>query len=630
MKRIDSIHLKNFKAFRDQIFEFGGKNVLIYGNNGSGKSSLFWAIYTFFQSSGKENADIAKYFVRFDITNSDTWQSLRNIFADEAEDAFIKMKWRDADHDEAGENLISRDNINTNWSPQGDVIKIADLGSDFINYKLLHNFFNTSHKADTNLWEVFMRDIFPFFQPDYSKNDFRKEILYYLGDVPRAAKRIHTGSIKDEFEAGIDRLNIAIEDFLFNVERAANEYIRDNAPDGERNIEVVLKYQNRINYDDIRWKRSSPKIRLTLKIWNKTTNDWQEVMRPHSYLNEALLTRITLAIRFGALLTRITNTDFKVLCIDDILISLDMSNRMQVVRRLLDAEKSPYKDYQIIMLTHDKSFYQIVKHQIGIRQVEKTPEDGTAQSLPMEQDWHFWEFYNDEYHNLEQPYVATGDGELELAEKFFKAFQFAACANHLRKECERRIKIFLPEHKWHEVHHASSDVRIKTLNQLLDELRSYHKDHGKDFAPFANLKLYKDILMNPLSHDNYGTSVFQAELREVIDDLIPKLGQLKNEILYEVERGKEKILHLKIVDDKGVEWTYRVQIFEHFRRITFLDGHPTYSKTACKVLDVLDSTGNTTSLLNSYDSLDKAYRRLCQICKAAAPYPNLLEVITTS
>ncbi|MDV7397909.1 hypothetical protein RZS08_41295, partial [Arthrospira platensis SPKY1] len=93
--------------------------------------------------------------------------------------------------------------------------------------------------------------------------------------------------------------------------------------------------------------------------------------------------------------------------------------------------------------------------------------------------------------------------------------------------------------------------------------------------------------------------------------------------------GKEKILHLKIIDNQSVEWTYRVQIFEHFRRITFLDGQPVYSKTACKVLDVVDSEGNTKSLLNSYDSLDKAYRRLCQICKAAEPYPNLLEVITT-
>lgn len=628
MKRIDTIHLKNFKAFRDQTFDLGGKNVLIYGNNGSGKSSLFWAIYTFFQSSGKDNTEIAKYFLKFDDTKPETWQSLRNIFANETDEAFIKMKWLDANSGESDENLISKDTINTNWSPKGDAIRDADLGSDFINYKLLHNFFNTTHKTDTNLWEVFMRDIFPFFQPDYSQSDFRKEIGHYLSGVPGTEKRVSTGGRKEAFNRGIEQLNLAIETFVDMVANAANDYIHDNALEGERKIEINLKYLDRINYEDIRWKRSSPKIRLTLKIWDTDTNDWKVVMRPHSYLNEALLTRITIAIRFGALLTRIRDTDFKVLCLDDMLISLDMSNRMQIVRRLLDAGKNPYKDYQIVMLTHDKSFYQIVKHQIGVRQVEKMNADGMSIGAPMENDWYFWEFYNDEYHNLEQPYVATGDGDLELAEKFFKSFQFAACANHLRKECERRIKIFLPEHKWYEVHHASGDIRMKTLEHLLDELNKYHGIHNKDFAPFANLKLYKDILMNPLSHDNYGTSVFQAELREIMDDLIPKLGQLKNEILYEVERGKEKILHLKITDDEGVEWIYRVQILEHFRRITFLDGQPVFSKTACKVIEGTNAEGKTRSLMNSYSSLVKAYARICKIRSITSP-PDLLQAITT-
>jgi len=99
MKKIAQLHLKNFKAFRDQVFEFGGKNVLIYGNNGSGKSSLFWAIYTFLQSSSKSNAEIQKYFRHFDSTNSSTFESLKNVFADAADDAFVKMKWVDPTDD---------------------------------------------------------------------------------------------------------------------------------------------------------------------------------------------------------------------------------------------------------------------------------------------------------------------------------------------------------------------------------------------------------------------------------------------------------------------------------------------------------------------------------------------------
>jgi AAA15 family ATPase/GTPase len=56
MKRIKEIKIKNFKAFQqEQSFLLNGKNLLVYGNNGSGKSSLFWALYTFLQSKTKTN-----------------------------------------------------------------------------------------------------------------------------------------------------------------------------------------------------------------------------------------------------------------------------------------------------------------------------------------------------------------------------------------------------------------------------------------------------------------------------------------------------------------------------------------------------------------------------------------------
>jgi len=41
MKRIKEIKIKNFKAFQEEeTFVIDGKNVLVYGNNDAGKSSL--------------------------------------------------------------------------------------------------------------------------------------------------------------------------------------------------------------------------------------------------------------------------------------------------------------------------------------------------------------------------------------------------------------------------------------------------------------------------------------------------------------------------------------------------------------------------------------------------------------
>lgn len=55
MKKIDELTLENFKFFRGlETLKFNSKNILVYGENGSGKSSLYWALYTFMQSSLKE------------------------------------------------------------------------------------------------------------------------------------------------------------------------------------------------------------------------------------------------------------------------------------------------------------------------------------------------------------------------------------------------------------------------------------------------------------------------------------------------------------------------------------------------------------------------------------------------
>ena len=62
-KNIKEITLYNFKAFYgENTIKLDGKNLLLYGENGSGKSSIYWALYTLLQSSTKNEEDIKKYF----------------------------------------------------------------------------------------------------------------------------------------------------------------------------------------------------------------------------------------------------------------------------------------------------------------------------------------------------------------------------------------------------------------------------------------------------------------------------------------------------------------------------------------------------------------------------------------
>jgi len=60
--KIDTITITNYKAFYGtHQFEIGGKNCLIYGENGSGKSSFYYAVKDFFKASTLEGEEAAKH-----------------------------------------------------------------------------------------------------------------------------------------------------------------------------------------------------------------------------------------------------------------------------------------------------------------------------------------------------------------------------------------------------------------------------------------------------------------------------------------------------------------------------------------------------------------------------------------
>jgi len=64
MPKIKKITLENFKYFfgKEELI-LDRQNLLLYGENGSGKSSIYWALYTFLQSVFKEDDnEIKKYF----------------------------------------------------------------------------------------------------------------------------------------------------------------------------------------------------------------------------------------------------------------------------------------------------------------------------------------------------------------------------------------------------------------------------------------------------------------------------------------------------------------------------------------------------------------------------------------
>lgn len=218
MKRIYEICIKNFKAFQqEEVFTIKGKNVLIYGNNGSGKSSLFWALYTFLQSSIKTDEQVQKYFKHFEEGDRNTHQSLKNIFVSEEEDAYIKLCVKDTEGNKT--YTISYSTIDTNNETDTSIQEL-NLASDFINYNLLQNFYRASHKNEVNLWPVFERDIFPFLTEESSTKPWLDYIKDKTIDVPRQSNSYafsKTSRRGEEFNEALNKINSKVQSLLDDI-----------------------------------------------------------------------------------------------------------------------------------------------------------------------------------------------------------------------------------------------------------------------------------------------------------------------------------------------------------------------------------------------------------------------------
>lgn len=493
------------------MLELEGKNVLVYGSNGSGKSSIFWALYTLLQSSIKEDADIQKYFKDFEESDTGTHQTLKNVFVDPAEDAYIKITTLDTETGHEQVHTISHDTINTNEDTD-TLIQELNLASDFINYKLLHNFYRGSHKQEVNLWPVFERDIFPFLT-EGTQNWLSDIIMPLTRDVPRTpAGRVVSQNKRANYESQLDDLNIRISQLLFEMETNANAFLKDHFFEGRDFIRIRLSFQKKFRFDDIRhrmWERSADHRKEQLKIGLQAelfeAGRWITIRRIQSFLNEAQLTRIAIAIRIGALRTRVQSTQYKILVLDDMLISLDMSNRMDVVRIILNKEGKAsleyFDDFQKIILTHDKAFFNLI---------QRNTDD---------EDWVYYKFTKDQDKN-EAPRIKEDESHLQRAIKYFEEDEFDNCGNELRREAEKVLTQFL-------------DPEMKNLDKEFTSLTEK-----------INIA-YKTILANEFKSfkDLYRTSLDPAIIEKLNTDFE------NDDTLSQEEKGRLRALRNKIVSN---------------------------------------------------------------------------------
>jgi len=450
-------------------FEFGGtRNLLIFGENGSGKSSLFRAIQEFFNRGAKpkpfadfKNIDqptLTSGHITLHFENGATQQwpygGDRPLSAPPASQTALQVGCLDY-----------RSLLETNFTQKGETVNLFHIAVNHLVDRMECPVPGGGSARIGDLW---------------------KEVL---SSKPWANyKRYVTQATK-----AVERFNAAFEPVLTPLIDQASRLLQ-KFPGCD--FELGLSFQP-IEY--LRPTKSFANQELILSVKRNSIT----VPNHHDFLNEARLSAIGLVIYLAGLLISVppASPHPKLLVLDDVLIGLDMQNRMPILQLLADH----FAGWQVVLMTHDKVWYEMVQLQL---------EAGT--------DWKAYELYvGADQHPVHYQRYGGANYYLDRARAHLAANDLASAANYTRNAFEWKVKKYcdkgsIPvsykmdsatvkaEEFWKAAQaHSLSKATDKTLIAVLT-------------ASFAAVDTWKKIILNPLSHSATAT-VTRLEVQAAID-----------------------------------------------------------------------------------------------------------------
>lgn len=279
MGAIDSLELYHFKAFEDDVkFKFEGKNSLVFGENGSGKTSFYEALKLAFFNDKLESSKISSF--------------------DTPEDANAKR------------NQMYESFRNANDTSMRFTIKIN--GDDYT---------------------VLARNDYRVFLVTHADFELHDDCILLEETLGRLFFDFNVETPKGLLQMICDDLEYAVNTTL---ENQFSETVRVSIDRGEgfrcilSDLDGHLAYGTNISH----------------------------------YFNEGKIHLILIIIYINAFLLMTDSQKNNILVLDDIITSLDATNRAFVLRFLFDSVKRQ-ESLQMFLLTHNVSFYNLTKHYIN-------------------------------------------------------------------------------------------------------------------------------------------------------------------------------------------------------------------------------------------------------------------------
>lgn len=477
--RITDIYLKNYRAFYGDhhiSLDKDGKNLMLYGENGSGKSSLFTGLKDFFLSSVQPLKEVEE-----------------NIFIPIAQknSAYIKVSVYNpippARSIPFELNAIQKEIVNADKVLISDANKIKG----FFDYRSLLRTHH-EHKEQVDLFKIIVSEVLYHSINRFSNQEIGKEWDTIHRDTwtKKQTKR-QQNLTKDYLQ---NKFNPGLKEILQSIEKDTNTFIKYFGI----NVNIKLEF-DKVEYYGRRMLKGH-KINLVIDFYKK------EVRKHQFFLNEARLTALAISLYLASIKVNPTKGALKILVLDDLLIGLDMSNRLP----LLDILKNHFLEvkaddrFQVIMTTYDKVWYELVKAYFG------------------SDSWKFIEVYskhlNDE--DFEIPIVKIDAGYLATAKKYLDEKDYKASAVYIRTEFERIVKT-LCDKKALQVNYKTRQKDF-TTEDFWDAITN-QTDIQPELA--KEIEIHRGTVMNPFSHYDLERPEFKKELEDTIKT-VEKLGQL--------------------------------------------------------------------------------------------------------
>lgn len=501
--RIKTLTLCDFRAFSgpDTVtFALDGKNLLVYGENGAGKSSVFHALDEFF-SIAHPNPQARKK--RLD--------ELENIFPNPGKANVSVSVTFEGDVEAVcwSSNGHPADTIGYPSKPADSRVVNGAYRKATLDYRSLLDTNYQYGNGSVNLFDICVNVLLRDYPVSHNGVQVRLFDLWCRMQPLPSMQRMEEAD-KSNIKALVSSFNNGMAEAIETLLPKTNAILKDLQWD-DLELKALEFSTVQFHWDPLRKKRCYLGCAINPKLVFRD----KEIPKPQTFLNEARLSALALSIYFAGrqvCATTLQADTPRLVVLDDVLIGLDQSNRMPVLR-MLDQH---FSNWQIVLLTHDRVWYEMARFHLEdrddwatVEMFEEKKPDGTPMPIA-----------GPVVPRVKHTSVDAIATNIEKARKFYAINEYAAAAVHsrvafelaLKKLCERKS---IPVRFKSDPRKLSSEELLGGVEAWLNEPKRTHIKRLID-PTVQSVKLWRQVVLNPFSHST-PVNLSSAEVIGAID-----------------------------------------------------------------------------------------------------------------